>query len=374
MLLEEAVRKDKVSVVTNLNDPFIKECDEFLGGCSNASFFHHPLWLKILALETLQPYCYLVCRDINGAIEGIMPLLKTKGLPFNAFGVLSRKRLSSLPRTPFAGPLTHNHSVCAKLIEKGIEIQKGDPGSLLQIKTNCKVQCNNPDFRIMEWRKAFIKNIPGKNEPLKFEDHRNEKNILKNVRNAAKCGVNFRQAESKADLLEWYKLYLNRMRFHKVPARSFLFFTYCWDLLKPVGMMDLNLAVWKNKGKEELLGGSINYKYKSVCYGAFNAGNMDKSGLMFGDFLMFSQLLMLQEQGYSHLDLGEVPAGHSRLETYKKKWGMEQVQMYHSYYGEDAGKIEDLDFFEGDKLSTKLWRKVPLTVTACAGRIINRRL
>jgi hypothetical protein len=318
MLSVEAERKEKVSVVTDLRDEFINECTEFIGRCSNASFFHHPLWLKILTMETLQPYCYIVCRDNNNEIEGIMPLLKTKGLPFNAFGVLSKKRISSLPRTPFAGPLANNRQVCTKLIKKGIEIQKGDPGSLLQIKTNCRIQCDNANFRVMEWRKAFIKEVPGKNEPLKFEDHRNEKNILKNVRNAEKSGVKFRQAEDPADLLEWYKLYLIRMRFHKVPARSFLFFKYCWELLKSAGMMDLNLAVQENGGKEEVLGGSINFKYNNICYGAFNAGNMEKSGLMFGDFLMFSQLLMLQENGYTHFDLGEVPAGHSRLEKYKK--------------------------------------------------------
>lgn len=374
MFLEEAVKKEKVSAITDFDEAFIKECEEFLAGNENASFYHHPLWLKLLAMETLQQHYYIIYRDINGTIAGVMPLLQTKGLPFNAFGVLSRKRISSLPRTPFAGPLANNQRVGAKLIDKAIEIQNEHPDSLLQLKTNHKISYDNQNFRVMEWRKAFVKVIPGKNEPLKFEDHRAEKNILKYVKKAAQNGVKFRQADNPADLLEWYKLYLNRMRFHRVPARSFLFFTFCWEKLKPAGMMDLNLAVLENGGKEEILGGNINFKFNNVYYGAFNAGNMEKSGLMFGDFLMFNQLLMLQEKGFSRYDIGEVPAGHSSLEIYKKKWGMEQEQIYHSYYGEDAGKIEDLDFFEGDKLSVKLWRKIPLTITAYTGKIINKRL
>ncbi|MDP4115105.1 MAG: hypothetical protein Q8903_03175, partial [Bacteroidota bacterium] len=192
---EKLLYKEGITVTTELCDDIIKECDEFLKGNEKASFYHHPLWLKILSMESGQPYYCLISRDGSGLINGILPLLKTRGIPFNSFGALSSRRISSLPRTPFAGPLTLSQQVAAEMVEKAIEIQNENPNYLLQLKTDYKIDYPDSGLRTIEWRKSFIKKIPGPEESLKFEDHRADKNILKNVRKAEQANIKFRQAK-----------------------------------------------------------------------------------------------------------------------------------------------------------------------------------
>jgi len=123
------------------------------------------------------------------------------------------------------------------------------------------------------------------------------------------------------------------------------------------------------------LTGNFNYKFKDHYFGGFKAGNMKKSYLMFGDFLLFNEIKIIQEQGFRFYDLGEVPGASHNLERYKRRWGAESVQIFHHYYGINSCNISDnLEISGNDNLTTKIWRLVPLPMTAAIGKLINARL
>ena len=102
---------------------------------TEGTIYHHPAYLRVLEEQSGQKLLRLICRDENDRIRGVFPLQYTKGMPYNIWGALVDKRLSSLPRTPIVGPLADDNTVATELIDAAKEIVDKDPGRFLQIKT-----------------------------------------------------------------------------------------------------------------------------------------------------------------------------------------------------------------------------------------------
>ena len=66
--------------------------------------YHHSLWLDALRAEQMTRPIGLACENRSGEIVGVMPVSMTRGAPFLRSNTLVGRRLSSLPRTPIAGP------------------------------------------------------------------------------------------------------------------------------------------------------------------------------------------------------------------------------------------------------------------------------
>ena len=82
--------------------------ERFVSAHPDALIYHHPGWLSALESEYGERCVSLACADENGQLNAILPLFYTKGLPLKIGPVASGRRLSSLPRTPVAGPLALN--------------------------------------------------------------------------------------------------------------------------------------------------------------------------------------------------------------------------------------------------------------------------
>lgn len=369
----ETATKEKYSVeiTSSLTGPLLNEWIEYLQNNAESHFYHHPFWLEILSKETGQPFHLIICRNSGGIITGLLPLLETKGIPFGPVNVLSSKRYASLPRTPFAGPLADNDTVCSILLDAVKKLAENNPERLVQIKSFSPLNSIDAAFKSIIWRKTFILPVPQKEDEFHFAEH-TKRDVNRSMKLARENNIEYKTTDSLNDLKRWYALYLERMRFHRVPARSFNFFDNCRRILSSAGLMEITLAVKNNGRSYRVLAGNINFTHKNYYYGGFGAS---KSDLQLGDFLMYNELLTLQQRNIKYYDLGEVPSGHTGLEKYKMKWGTQQVQLYHNYLGKTSNYINDnIDFFQSANLSTKVWRMVPLPVTAHIGKLINKRL
>src|SRR5882724_11349380 len=79
--------------------------EAFLGTHPDAVIYQHPGWLRALEQEYGRACLALACEDGAGELRGILPLMPTSGLLGDLGGHRAGRRLSSLPRTPVAGPL-----------------------------------------------------------------------------------------------------------------------------------------------------------------------------------------------------------------------------------------------------------------------------
>jgi len=349
---------------------------EFLDKHPHGSIYHHLLWLKVLENESGQKIIKLVCTNENDEIVGIFPLQYTKGFPFGVGGVLATKRLSSLPRSPIGGPLVADSSVAKLMIEKAIGLLKDDYDRLLQIKSyeidlNEKVESLNKYL----WREIYIKTIPSYPDEIRFGNSRNHAAVKRAVNKAKRSGVMFRVADSEEDLRNWYPIYLDTMRFHISPARSFHFYKDLWEELKPKGLMQLVLAEYEENGKKIIVAGSVLFFYNKVVTYAFNGSSRKHLELRPNDILHWEAIFNAQKDGYKFYDLGEVSKDHSGLAAYKKKWGSDVWEMYHYYYPKPKQlDKETLDAGTLHGIKEKIWQTMPLKLTAKIGKMAYKKL
>ena len=126
-------RSDSLRVIElSLDDPRLVP---FVAGHPSSTVYHHPAWLRTLSAEYKRGIVILACESQNGHLAGIFPLMNTRGVPLSLFGGQATARLSSLPRTPIAGPLCASQEAARFLLSAAIDRVSQEPGVRLQIKT-----------------------------------------------------------------------------------------------------------------------------------------------------------------------------------------------------------------------------------------------
>lgn len=369
---------DQSLTVKEANTDIDEKWIEFISNNSQATIYHHPLWLKIIQEETGQRALKLICTDKNDDIQGLLPLQFTKGFPFGLGGIPGTRRLASLPRTPVGGPLTLNSKVTNLLIQKATDIVSNESDCLLQIKT-FDPDINNGIGTLHKyfWREVYIKEIPDYPDEVRYGKSKNHAKIKWAVNKAEQNNVIHRIAQTEDDLKKWYPLYLDTMRIHATPARSFSFFKNLWEILKPKGLMQLELAELKENSRNIVIAGSILFFYNKTVTHAFSGSSRIRKHIELrpNDLLHWYAILDAQKNGFKYYDFGEVSKGNKGLATYKKKWDTVKIDMYHYYYPKPAQlQVEDLDSGTGSGMKEKIWQKLPLFATARFGKIIYKRL
>lgn len=341
-------------------DPEDERWEPFVQGHPDGLVYHSPVWLKALAQEySRRPLC-LAFEDLSGGLRGILPLLSTKGLPL-ARSTLSSRRLSSLPRTPVAGPLALQEHVARKLVRAAIERVEAAGDARLELKViSPRYDAVVPGLRAVPWRFSYVVPLPSEPGLRPRAEWA--------FRRAGRLGVRVREASSEEDLRVWYQLYLETMRAHLLPARPFRFFDYLWKSMLPRGLMVLLMAEQVQPAGRVPLAGSLFFEFQSRVCCAFNGSRRDALHLHPNDAIHYHAIRRASQRGFQLYDLGEVPRENLGLARYKRKWGAEQCQLYRYYFplrhedwgGALGGRLRE-------SIGGRVWRRLPLNLTARLG-------
>lgn len=339
--------------------------------------YHHPAWLRTLSAEYPQRSVHLACIGDQGQLLGILPLLHTRGLPLLGNHLVGR-RLSSLPRTPTAGPLTTGPSVTTALLQEAVARVRTEPGLRLQVKVR------EPDENAAEsalqtalWRTNYVLELPERHEEVRFGGSRNHTRIKSAVKRARTVGVAVREAERLHDLEAWYRLYVETVRSHLVPPRPARLFTAMWEILRERGMMRLLLAYKEEPGREPVLvAGSLLLMWGDTVFYAFNGRDPNYLWMGANDVLQWEAIHQAAAEGYRYYDLGEVAPDNPGLARFKKKWGAEPRDLYRYYY--PPIKIAGASASERAQLARRLlhhgWRRLPHPLTTAVGEQVYKYL
>jgi hypothetical protein len=298
-------------------------------------------------------------------------LIFTRGLPFGLGHTLAQRRLSSLPRTPVAGPLSVETRATIAVLQEAIRLASRNPGVQLQIKR----QADDLDGLIdgvvsTPWRLSYLLDLQGGPEgPFRVGNSHSRASIKWAINKAARLGVYARPAETEAELHTWYWLYLETMRRNVVPPRSYRFFLALWQLLRPRGMMQLLLAEQKTKTGTRIIAGSIFLRFGRTVSYAFNGSGLRDFPLRPNDVIQWEAINEARASGYRYLDFGEVPEGHDELAKFKSKWGATPIRM-HRYYcpgraNSDGDRAKAMIYTEA--LGSAIWRRLPLRALGWLG-------
>ena len=378
-------------MVTQMADPspsgilFVVEVDpisdvrwqEYVASHPDGLIYHHPAWLSVLKSEYGRTPIGLACVDASGQFAGVLPLLRTDGLPLLRAGRLTGRRLSSLPRTPVAGPLVRDNRVALSLVRAAIERIDEEPGTRLQLKVPAATLDGLVDDLIgTPWRSNFVLALPATVKELHFGSSRNHSRIRWAVNKATKSGVQVRVAETEADVRAWYALYLETMRWSCVPPRPYRLFKAMWEILNPHNLMRLYLAERWQGGESTLLAGSIFLMSGSRVFYAFNGWQRNARELRANDAVQWHAIHEATRGGFQYLDFGEVADSREGLAEFKAKWGGEVRPLYRYYYpslGQPSRSRLEPGSYDPE-LVKRIWRHVPLRATARLGDWLYRRL
>lgn len=360
----------RVSFVEPQQDP---RWDAFVTGHRDGLVYQHSAWLDTLRAEYRQPQITLLCEDGDGQVRGVLPLLRTRGLPMKKRDELLGARLSSLPRTPLGGPLATDGAATAALLEAAVALVRRGDAPRLQIKRAARDLDDLAGLQAVTWRDSYVRELPADPEQLRFGNARNHSRVRWSINKALKAGVLVREAETEQDLKRWYRVYLEMMRTIPVPPRPYRFFSALWRNLRPLGFMQLLLAEVPDAAGPRLVAGSVFLRFgRQVSY-AFSGARPADLPLRAQDVIQWTALRAACADGYASYDFGEVSAGDAGLAEFKHKWGSEPVPLYRYYFpavqataAQDAGG--------GASTAHRAWNRLPLPATAAAGDLIYRYL
>jgi len=355
--------------------------ETFLGTHPDAVIYQHPGWLRALEQEYGRECIALACEDRAGQLRGILPLMATSGLPGDLGGHRAGRRLSSLPRTPMAGPLATDPEATETLIHAAVERIRMDASLQLELKP-CRELPPTDVLVRLPWRQTFVLTLPDDPERLRFGNSRNHSRIRWSINKATRLGVEVRAAEDERDLKGWYALYLEAMRWNAVPPRSYRFFAALWRELHAVGVMRVLLAEHRSAGRTDLLAGSIILSYGKTAFYAFNGSRRDTLSLRPNDIIQWHAIHDACRHGLRWYDLGEVSDDHEMLADFKGKWGAEPQRLYRYYYRASPRDLGDISRNDGDtkrhvlllSAARGLWKRLPLRITERLGDWIYARL
>jgi CelD/BcsL family acetyltransferase involved in cellulose biosynthesis len=341
---------------------------------SNGSVYHHPAWLEALSKEYKQESMHLACESADGRFLAVMPLIYTRGLPFGLGGALTGSRLSSLPRTPLAGPLSNDQRATVAIIRAALEISRQRPDVRLQIKTHGSDLDGLVDGVLCSpWRNSYILTLPvNAGAPFRINDSQMRARVRWAVNKAAKLGVLVRPAATEGELREWYRLYLDTMRRNMVPPRAYRFFQALWSLLRPEGYMQLLIAEQSIGSHKTILAGSIFFMLGGTVSYAFNGSDRRYLSLRPNDAIQWQAINEACNSRRQFFDLGEVPEKHFELAHFKSKWGAKAIRMYRYRSSLPDEAESGSDYREGRivSLAKKVWRQLPAKTTEHLGNRI----
>ncbi len=337
----------------------------------DGSVYHHPAWLQALSKEYRQKTLCLACESEDGRLVAAMPMMYTRGLPFNVGGSLTGRRLSSLPRTPLAGPLSKDDRATVAILKAALARVREQRHVQLQIKLG------GPELHglveglyCLPWRNSYLLRLPTNSEgPFYISNNHERARIRWAISKAAKSGVIVRPAETESELRAWYRIYLSTMRRNCIPPRPYRLFSALWEILRPQDMMQLLLAEHHQSGRSRIIAGSIFFTFGHTVSYAFNGSCLGDLSLRPNDAIQWRAINDACRNGYRRFDFGEVPDEHHELAKFKSKWGAKPARMYRCYspVPEDAEKVGDYTKSGATSLAENLWRRLPIKATQWMG-------
>lgn len=359
--------KSRRVVALDTSDP---RWDSFVLAVPGATAFHHSGWLAALERENGQRPLKLACEEPDGTLSGVLPLMATSGLPLGLGGPSAGRRLSSLPRTPVAGPLATDKTVLEALLKTALACAE-EAGLRLQLKqVGSTLDHLVPGLCGQPWRPTYVKALPEDPDRIRFGTSRQHSNNTRAVRRARREGLNVRDAACEADLRDWYQLYLDTNRRLGLPSRPYRLFQAAWAHLRPGGFLRLLLVYRKQSGRDVMLAGSMLVMLGETVFGMFVGRREDVLHFRTDDLLQCQAMHDAAADGYRWYDLGEVEPGNDGLASFKAKWGTETRTLirYHAppIPSWDAEYRKPRRTWQR-RVALGAWRRVPLPVTAFAG-------
>jgi hypothetical protein len=356
-------------------DPSDPRWNRFVEGHQRATAYQLGAWPEVLrAAYGFRPACLALVED--GELQGVMPLMRSRG-------IVSGRRMRSLPVLPPAGPLATSVEGEVALLRAACEItEAAEARSLIVLSRSGGYEQRVPRLDGRPKHPTWIVPLPDDPEELRAGWRKGSKNLHRSLNKAEKSGVVVREGSSAADLRAFYKLYMATMKAHHSLPRPYRQLSKARDLLGPRGVFRVFVA--EHEG--EPIAAGVFHAFRDTIDLLYNGSDASKLDLRPNHALYWHVIRWGIENGYRRFDFGEAKPG-SPLERFKAQWSAERVEEWRYDYvvSASAARAESLrqagdrmgragGASRRERLIARAWDRAPLAVTRVAGALAYRLL
>jgi Acetyltransferase (GNAT) domain len=349
---------DTGPLVRELTAADVMSWTAFVSAHPDATLYHTLAWRDVVQRVFGHTPCYLLCERA-GTISGVLPMFRVR-MP------LVGDKLVSMPYDIGAGgPLAADEVSERVLVEAAMELARSSRTDWLE----CRTQSRRPALDALGLRctePVILSELllePGV-DPWKGVSADNRQS----VRKAQKRGVAVREAVTLADYEAFYQVYLVAFRNFGTPPYGHRYFPTVFHQLQRTRQVRLFLALVAG----EIVGGLLLYCWGRNLVSKFAAVTPEAVPLRAFAALYGQAIDCAVEEGARRLSWGTASRAQAGLIDFKERWGG-QSHPAAVYCLPVRRTPPGLDrYYDDQGLGRRIWRHLPLTVTATLGGALNR--
>nr|CAX69018.1 conserved hypothetical protein PF0797 [uncultured bacterium] len=332
---------------------------ETLAQDDSISIYRKKAWKEIIELTYGHTGTYLAAFD-RGTLIDILPFFLVKD-------PLGRKKLISTPyQGSNGGFMCQDPGVRQDLIEKAMEFARAQQVQYVEIRSiNPVPELEEAGFIV---QKPFLVSIL----PLSRVEENWQRLTPKhrrNVRHAARSGVDVQKARNYSDMQVFYDMLADHYKRLGIPFLGEKFFRLVWErlLCKDCG----SLLIARHQG--EIIGGHLMLFNGKTMVSKFSVTrHHDRYAKLYSAYALYWEAIRIGvERGLTAFDLGITGAGNVGLREFKTRLGAEEKPL-HFYYYRLKGELPDYEsYYSAYKLPRLLWKHAPAWLTNRVGNLIN---
>ena len=341
--------------ITLLTPKEYEQWDAYVDASANASLYHKSAWIEVISSSLKQTPRYLVAKDQNDTIVGVLPVIDLNSWLFGHYMV-------SMPYFNYGSALADTPEVEQALIESAIAMAQSKKVSHLQLRADHPIE--RADLHVNTHKVNMVLTLPESAEALgKAIGSKRRSQIKRPVRE----GVSHKFGGLEL-LDDFYHVFCQNMRDLGTPVYSRGFFESILTTFKDNAL--LCVVYWQDKPVST--GFLLHYKGRMEIPWASTVRYANRISVNM--YLYWQILSHAIEQGFDEFDFGRstVDAGTYK---FKKQWGAEPQQCYWYHWVPEGKPVPDLSPSSGKfDLAIKVWQKLPIGITKLIGPPLVRNL
>lgn len=293
----------------------------FVGSHPDATAFHHPAWMELLADTYGYRPSVLALTDPEGEVAAGVPLLEVRSW-------LAGSRFVSLPFTDHCPPLSRDAETLAGLSARFAEWSVSDGVRRLEIRGT------------MPEAPGVIEAVVGVRHVLPLEgDSRQIRSRFKpergkGVRKAERDGVDVRLTRTRDGLAAFYRLHCLTRRKLGVPVQPARFFEGLWRKI-----IDRNLGhVLLAYRSGQPIAGAVLLTWNGQLILKYSASDPSQLRFRPNNLVVWAAIDWGCRNGCRQMDFGKTDLDDTGLRAFKLGWASTEVPLSYCFVGTEPPK------------------------------------
>lgn len=327
--------------------------DTFVDTCPSGSVYHRTVWRELINELFGHKSFYLYARSDDGAIIGVLPLIRLKSRLFGDF-------LVSVPYVNYGGAIATTAAVEHALMRTACALAQTLGSSYVEFRDDRA----RPDWLVRTDKVAMELALPDNAEAL--WSHLSSK-VRAQIRRPAKEGATAMHG-GKELLPQFYKVFARNMRDLGTPVYPRTLFELVLDTF-PNNARILVIALGNKPIAAGLLLGFRSRLEIPWASSVRNFNHLGTNMLLYWEALKFAV-----ESGYQVFDFGRSTLG-SGTHRFKRQWGAKEKQLYWHYWLSPGTQVPGLTPHNPRyRMAIRVWQHLPLALANILGPRIVKNL